>query len=55
VSGDVIELHREECGAGGREKFYENRYRYKLSGNSLTFTTVVDNQASVEIHVLMAG
>jgi hypothetical protein len=40
VSGDVIELHREECGAGGREKFYENRYRYKLSGNSLTFTKV---------------
>jgi hypothetical protein len=40
VSGDVIELHHEECGAGGDEKFYENRYRYELSGKKLTFTKV---------------
>ena len=40
VSGDVIELHREECASGGQAKFYENRYRYELSGKSLTLTKV---------------
>jgi hypothetical protein len=40
VSGHVIELQHEECGAGGQEKFYENSYRYELSGKSLTLTKV---------------
>jgi hypothetical protein len=40
VSGDRILLHREECAAGGQPHFYENEYRYKLSGTHLTFAKV---------------
>ena len=39
VKDDVILLHREECGAGGKP-FYENAYRYELSGKTLTLTKV---------------
>jgi hypothetical protein len=39
VKDDVILLHREECGAGGKP-FYENAYRYELSGKTLTLTRV---------------
>jgi hypothetical protein len=40
VKGDRILLHREECAAGGAEHFYENEYRYKLSGKTLVLTKV---------------
>ncbi len=40
VIGDRVLLHREECAAGGQPRFYENEYRYKLSGKTLTFTKV---------------
>jgi len=40
VEGDRVLLHREECAAGGKTRFYENQYRYKLSGKTLTFTKV---------------
>jgi hypothetical protein len=40
VEGDRVLLHREECNAGGQPHFYENEYRYKLSGKTLTFTKV---------------
>lgn len=39
VKDDVILLHREECGAGDKP-FYENAYRYELSGKTLTLTKV---------------
>jgi hypothetical protein len=39
VKGDLVLLHREEC-ASGDKPFYDNRYRYKLSGKALTFTKV---------------
>jgi hypothetical protein len=40
VNGDRILLHREECAAGGDVHFYENVYRYKLSGETLVLTKV---------------
>ena len=39
VQDDLILLHREEC-ASGDKPFYENRYRYQLSGKTLTLTKV---------------
>jgi hypothetical protein len=39
VKGDLIQLHREECAAGDKP-FYENQYRYKLSGKTLSLTKV---------------
>jgi hypothetical protein len=40
VRGDRITLHREECAAGGDVRFYENEYRFELSGKTLTFTEI---------------
>jgi hypothetical protein len=40
VRGDRVLLHKEECAAGGNERFYENQYSYGLPANTLTFTTV---------------
>jgi hypothetical protein len=37
--GTVL-LRRENCTAGGDERFYDNRYRYTMSGGTLRFTTV---------------
>ena len=48
VQGDRVLLHREECAAGGQPHFYENEYRYKLSGKTLTFTKV-KNQCPDEV------
>jgi len=39
IKDDVILLHREECAAGDKP-FYENAYRYELSGKTLTLTKV---------------
>jgi hypothetical protein len=39
VRDDLILLHREECAAGDKP-FYENQYRYELSGKTLTLTKV---------------
>ena len=47
VKGDVILLHREEC-ASGDKPFYENQYRYTLSGKTLTLTKV-RNQCPDEV------
>ena len=49
VSGDKLLLSNEECAAGGRPgghlsrlgtKFYDNVYRWRLSGGTLRITTV---------------
>jgi hypothetical protein len=42
VEGDSIVLKQEECacGPGCGYNFYDNEYRYKLRGKSLSFTTV---------------
>jgi hypothetical protein len=42
VQGDRILLHREICEAGGSTRFYENAYRWQVSGRRLTFTTVTN-------------
>jgi len=42
VKGNVVLLHREECGAGAKP-FYDNSYRYRLSGDTLTFTKVTNH------------
>ena len=39
VKDDVILLHSEECAAGDKP-FYENAYRYELSGKTMTLTKV---------------
>jgi hypothetical protein len=39
VKDDLILLHHEECAAGDKP-FYENQYRYELSGKTLTLTKV---------------
>jgi hypothetical protein len=33
-------LRREDCEAGGNQHFYDNRYRYTMSGGTLRFTTI---------------
>ena len=40
VSDHTITLLHEECAAGGDTKFYDNIYRWQLSGRTLRFTTV---------------
>lgn len=40
VRGNRVLLHREECAAGGTQRFYENEYSYELRANTLTFTKV---------------
>jgi hypothetical protein len=42
VDGDRLILRREECAAGGSTTFYENEYRWKLDGKTLTLTRVVN-------------
>lgn len=45
VEGDRLRLLDEECAAGGEQKFYNNEYRWKISGGELRITTVA-NQCS---------
>jgi hypothetical protein len=45
VDGDRLMLIDEECAAGGEIAFYDNEYRWKLSGRTLTITTI-KNQCS---------
>ena len=40
VEDDRLLLKQEECAAGGTTKFYDNEYAYKVSGETLTITTV---------------
>jgi hypothetical protein len=39
VQRNRIVLHREECASAQGYRFHENEYRWKLSGNTLRFTT----------------
>ena len=43
VAGDRLLLRNEECAAGGQYKFYDNEYRWKLSGKTLTITPVTNH------------
>ena len=45
VDGDRLLLLQEECAAGGETKFYDNEYRWAISGGELTITTV-ENQCA---------
>jgi hypothetical protein len=45
VEGTNILLHQEECTASGGEKLYDNEYSYKVTGQTLRFTTI-KNQCS---------
>lgn len=45
VEGDRLMLVDEECAAGGETMFYDNEYRWELSGRTLTITTI-KNQCS---------
>lgn len=38
VDGDVLKLMNEECAVGST--FYDNEYRWELSGSTLTLTTI---------------
>jgi hypothetical protein len=40
VDGDTLVLEKEECAANGSTTFYDNEYSWKLSGSTLTLTTV---------------
>jgi hypothetical protein len=40
VDGDVLELNDEECAQTTGYVFYDNEYRWELSGTTLTLTTV---------------
>jgi hypothetical protein len=48
VQGNNILLHNEECDAGGTATFYDNEYSYKLTGQTLTLTTI-KNQCSDQV------
>lgn len=45
VDGDRLLLLDEECAASGETKFYDNEYRWELSGGTLTITKI-KNQCS---------
>jgi hypothetical protein len=47
VKDDLLLLRHEECAAGPKP-FYDNRYRYKLSGKTLTLTKV-ENQCRDQV------
>jgi hypothetical protein len=40
VDGDVLKLDDEECAQTTGYAFYDNEYRWELSGSTLTLTTV---------------
>ena len=40
VDGDVLQLNDEECAQPSGYVFYDNEYRWELSGSTLTLTTV---------------
>jgi hypothetical protein len=40
AEGGTVLLRREDCEAAGDQHFYDNRYRYTVSGGTLRFTTV---------------
>ena len=40
VDGDTLVLEKEECAANGSTTFYDSEYSWKLSGSTLTLTTV---------------
>jgi hypothetical protein len=40
AQGGTVVLHRENCAAAGSQHFYDNRYRYTVSGGTLRFSTV---------------
>jgi hypothetical protein len=40
VDGDVLKLEDEECAQETGYAFYDNEYRWELSGSTLTLTTV---------------
>lgn len=48
VAGDRLLLLKEECAAGGESEFYDNEYRWKLDGETLTLTEV-ENQCPDEV------
>jgi hypothetical protein len=40
IDGDVLQLGDEECAQTTGYTFYDNEYRFELSGSTLTLTTV---------------
>jgi hypothetical protein len=40
IDGDVLKLNDEECAQTTGYAFYDNEYRFELSGSTLTLTTV---------------
>jgi hypothetical protein len=40
VDGDVLKLEDEECAQTTGYAFYDNEYRWELSGSTLTLATV---------------
>ncbi|MDQ6914646.1 MAG: hypothetical protein M3155_02405 [Actinomycetota bacterium] len=42
VQGDRVLLHHEVCQAGDTPRFYENEYRWRVTGRQLTFTKVTN-------------
>jgi len=40
IDGDVLKLTNEECAQTAGSAFYDNEYRFELSGSTLTLTTV---------------
>ena len=40
AQGGTVLLRREACEAAGTQHFYDNRYRYTVSGGTLRFSTV---------------
>ena len=43
VEGDRLQLLNEVCAAGGEQKFYDNEYRWEISGGELRITTVANH------------
>jgi hypothetical protein len=48
VDGARLLLLNEECAAGGEQEFYDNEYRWKLDGETLTLTEV-ENQCPDDV------
>jgi len=55
VDGDRLLLLEEICAAGGEQKFYDNEYRWEISGRTLTITTVTNHCSDRVAETILTG
>jgi hypothetical protein len=53
--GGTVLLRQEDCEAAGTHHFYDNRYRYTVSGGTLRFTTVSNGCKDKVAHTILTS